>query len=229
MIRKDHSPELLRSLCRIFIFLVNCNSRVYYRATLVSLTCLLRSRRLHTPVWDVFTTTATAWNEEEGEISLSHLGRTVSHDPITNNLDHMRDTYLLLGTQLGMKEPGKEKLARTKRGGVYVQPHSELIWKVANHFIKSIEEIRSGTYRVYVGDEENWVNSSVAMTSAVDDVKVDSWAPTISSDYIHKLTEDYKRLVAKSCWVSKVIEAEDNDDEKDEAQGVPFLYTYRIL
>jgi hypothetical protein len=189
----------------------------------VSLLHLLRSRRLQTPVWEVWSTTATAWNEEEGEVSLSHLGRSVSQDPITDDINHMRDMYLLLGTQLRMSQPGKQKNGRHRRGGKFLDRHSELIWKVAEHFIKSITEITNGTYAVYVAGEENWISASLAVRQAVDDVKVDSWTPVMTFAYLQELVADYSKLVEKSRWVSRVLEEEDKEEATPEGTNGSLL------
>ena len=93
------------------------------RATLVALTTLLRCQRLGLPIWRLWRTAATAWNEEPGEISISHLARTAKGDVMLDSLTHMRDLYLLLGVQQRLPEQSLQDEHRIpRRQGQRVSP-----------------------------------------------------------------------------------------------------------
>ena len=125
----------------------------YSRSMFFHMLLLCHQRQHNLPSWQMYTKSASVFNEEVGEISLSVLGRAVLGDTLQSDFELMSKLYLLQHHYRAVSKDIRTDQNRKTRSSGYIQlAKRELVLKKTTDFIlASILQMEVGTYRVYTG------------------------------------------------------------------------------
>ena len=125
----------------------------YSRCMFFHMLLLFHQRKHKLPSWQMYTKSASVFNEEVGEISLSVLGRAVLGDTLQSDFEHMSKIYLLQHQYRAVtKDIRTDQNRKTRSSGSIQLGKRELILTKTTEFIlASIERMEAGPYRVYTG------------------------------------------------------------------------------
>ena len=126
----------------------------YCRSMFMHMLLLLYQNKHKLPAWQMYEKSASVFNEEVGEISLSVLSRVVLGDTLKSDFDHMSRLYLLqhhyraVAKEIRIDEQRKE---RAPTGYTMVAKRVVAQTKVTEFMLATIAAIEANTYRIYSG------------------------------------------------------------------------------
>jgi hypothetical protein len=126
----------------------------YQGAMVMHLLILLYQRKHNLPMWQMYTMSASVFNEEVGEISLSVLGRVTLGDTLKSDFEYMTKMYSLQHQYRAVSDDVRkdERRKRRNRHNHYKLGKRVLAQtKVTAFMLDAIVKIEAGTYRVYTG------------------------------------------------------------------------------
>jgi hypothetical protein len=129
----------------------------YQGAMVMHLLILLYQRKHNLPMWQMYTMSASVFNEEVGEISLSVLGRVTLGDTLKSDFEYMTKMYSLQHQYRAVSDDVRkdERRKRRNRHNHYKLEKRVLAQtKVTAFMLDAIVKIEAGTYRVYTGKTE---------------------------------------------------------------------------
>ena len=106
------------------------------------------------PAWQMYEKSASVFNEEVGEISLSVLSRVVLGDTLQSDFEHMSKLYLLqhhyraVAKEIRIDEQRKQ---RAPTGYTMLAKRELAQTKVTDFMLATIASIEANTYRIYSG------------------------------------------------------------------------------
>ena len=156
-------------------------------------------------MWDVFKQAASAWNEEIGEISLSHLSRLTTADTAVSDVSHMSDMYCLQGLRQNFMSDIIASRIKKSRGGQRLLPTDILVKRTVGWLHCRIDRLELGLVDMYIGDPSDWDVQSRDIEGKGDEKVVDwslSYHPVNLDTFItHSLF-----LIRRSEWTKHVDE-----------------------
>jgi len=186
----------------MFNFFVQRNSLVYARALFIQLCWLIRARRLASPIWDLWLRSASAWNEEPGETSLSHLSRIAAGDTFVGDSEHMNALYCLQGVRKHLVAPDFVPGQNSKRGGQRIEADSPDVTKTRDFLLSRIEHLLRGDVEMYVGNPSTWEVKRASITHEGTEV-VEDWRPRFHPGEWDDFAERTIDLIERADWVTK--------------------------
>lgn len=191
---------------RIAVFFLQRNSRQYCRALLIQIMWLDYSRRTNSPIWAAWTKSATAWNEEPCEASLSQLSRVSTSDVHKDQLDHMSELYVLQGLRRRWLAEGVGFAAAPphRSNGQKVKVDDPLVVQTVAHIRERIEQLRRREFWVYAGDIRTWGTSEQTERIPLRLAPVTDWSPAFAPHTFLKFLKSTHTLITRSRWVERV-------------------------
>ena len=124
----------------------------YSRSMFFHMLLLCHQRQHNLPSWQMYTKSASVFNEEVGEIS-SVLGRAVLGDTLQSDFEHMSKLYLLQHHYRAVTKEIRTDQNRKARSSGYIKlaKHELVLKKTTEFILASIVQMEAGTYRVYTG------------------------------------------------------------------------------
>ena len=126
----------------------------YCRSMFMHMLLLLYQGRRRLPAWQMYEKSASVFNEEVGEISLSVLSRVVLGDTLQSDFEHMSKLYLLqhhyraVAKEIRIDEQRKQ---RAPTGYTMLAKRELAQTKVTDFMLATIASIEANTYRIYSG------------------------------------------------------------------------------
>jgi hypothetical protein len=141
-----------------FILRINLmfkQKNAYCVAMFTHMLLLLHARKHKLPAWQMYAKSASVFNEEVGEISLSVLGRVTLGDTLKSDFEYMSKMYSLQHQYRAVADDIRVGEGRKKRqpGGYTKLAKREVAQtKVTNFMLAMIVDVEAGTYRAYTGN-----------------------------------------------------------------------------
>ena len=129
----------------------------YQGAMVMHLLILLYQRKHNLPTWQMYTMSASVFNEEVGEMSLSVLGRVTLGDTLKSDFEYMNKMYALQHQYRAVADDVRKDEGRKVRGQHHNYKLDKRVLaqtKVTAFMLDAIVKIEAGTYRVYTGKTE---------------------------------------------------------------------------
>jgi hypothetical protein len=205
----------------------------YQGAMVMHLLILLYQRKHNLPTWQMYTMSASVFNEEVGEISLSVLGRVTLGDTLKSDFEYMSKMYSLQHQYRAVADDVRKDEGRKRRN-----PHNDYKLdkrvlaqtKVTAFMLDAIVKIEAGTYQVYTGKREKtnpaYFKDAVADTETRKEPNntIPLWAGHSSNEkkLVVILEKNKKKAMKKYCgdWGKRKIA-----DIWPEMDNVPVLAT----
>jgi hypothetical protein len=177
----------------------------YTRGLTIAVSSMLRFRNKGHPVWKMFQSNASAFNEECGEISFSVLARGLGRGGIQSDLKVVDGRYRLVRGRMLTAAMLKEDLftVDTADKGRTVKVECDEVQATTDHFRRVMVAIKRGCHRHY----DQGLGHRSSNMDARPDVAADPCPPVFRTvtDDLDTLFEKCDDLVA-NWWVSRHAE-----------------------
>jgi hypothetical protein len=122
----------------------------YIRGMLCHLNMLHHLKTVKHPIWTMWKTNVSVFNEEAGELSLSVLARLTSSTPSQSSLSQLNNKFRLIRLQLQCAQDLNVELSRHSAGNSHhhqrISPRSADCVATAVHFAQIIRQMVSNVY-----------------------------------------------------------------------------------
>ena len=144
----------------------------YCRSMFMHMLLLIYQSKHNLPAWQMYAKSASVFNEEVGEISLSVLSRVVLGDTLKSDFEHMSKLYLLqhqyraVANDIRIDEQRKQ---RAPTGYTMLEKREVAQTRVTDFMVATIAAIEANTYRIYSGNVNKNNAAYQASADASDD------------------------------------------------------------
>lgn len=146
--------KLQKKLLHVFLMLNNKSAHEYQRALTASIVIWSHLKDLQHPVWQMFASNASAFNEECGEICFSVLARGVAKNGARSDIKTIDRWFRLIRTKIQVAqelgiEVGGDDFKHLNRGRSTISKKSREVKATAAFFQRMIRTMKAGNYVHY--------------------------------------------------------------------------------
>lgn len=154
------------------MLLTNCAS--YKLPLMLNILVLMYLRESKHPVWHLFQTECSLFNEEICERSLSSLAQVIQSDTMRYKLQHMNDMYRLTKNRSLLLKFFREVTSTSRSTWEGLKLDDDDVQAAIVHLKLTIRKIATNQYQHYTGDPGEWTNI-VTATRTLANVSTPLW------------------------------------------------------
>lgn len=242
MLKMDDGGLVLNHMRRVLWLFIKIGGRQcseYIRGMIIHINVLAHLERVNHPVWTMWKTNVSAFNEEAGELSFSVLARMTNANASRSDLKLANAKFRLIRTQLTTADDLECDLSRHQQGSRHhhqslkvdcpdvlaTAAHFQLVIRqmVANTFVvasdelvpqfKSNHKVPEGLVAVVGPDNATWIKDAETAASQLSDLTTKTMVAT-DSDFLTKLMHVWDPdLVQADVNLHQPASSEDDQDD----------------
>ena len=155
MLKMDDGVEVLQHMRRVLWLFIKIGGRQcseYIRGMLTHINVMAHLERVAHPVWTMWKTNVSAFNEEAGELAFSVLARMTNANASRSDLKLANAKFRLIRTQLTTGDDLHCDLSRHQQGSGHhhqkIKADSPDVIATSAHFLQAIRQMVANKFRV---------------------------------------------------------------------------------